>query len=77
MLNLLPAAMYLIPIAKSLKIRNKEITFHSIDYYIASFFSFAFDAKETKDQGKKNAPPFFRAYAQRLRLFEMSLLVLQ
>ena len=23
-----------------------------IDYYIDSFFSFAFDAKETKDQGK-------------------------
>ena len=49
----------------------------SIDYYIDSFFSFAFDAKETKNQGKKNAPPFFRASAQRLRLFEMSLLVLQ
>ncbi len=32
----------------------------SMDYYIYSFFSFAFDAKETKDQGKKNAPPFFR-----------------
>ena len=50
----------IIPIAKSLKIRKKEITFHSIVYYIDSFFSFAFDAKETKDQGKKNAPPFFR-----------------
>ena len=49
----------------------------SMDYYIYSFFSFAFDAKETKDQGKKNAPPFFRASAQRLRLFEMTLLVLQ
>ena len=24
----------------------------SIDYYIDSFFSFAFDAKETKNQGK-------------------------
>ena len=69
----------IIPIAKSLKIRNKEITFHSIDYYIDSFFFFALMQKKQKIKEKTPiaiGAPFFRACAQRLRLFEMSLLVL-
>ncbi len=41
-----------IPIAKSLKIKSKEIYFHSIVYYIDSFFSFALMQKKQKIKEK-------------------------